>query len=168
MSITLRFVSDGTGDLISRCIRGGQLGCWPSHVECRMPDGTLLGAHEPGGVQARAPGYDIGLWAEQLYVDVPCTVGQAEMFHAFLTAQVGKPYDLIAIGEMAEGALTGEALSWPLSGSWICSALQTAALLSAGIIKGAPATVRLATPRDVLVACAALVAIGDPESPPAK
>ena len=50
-----------------------------------------------------------------------------------------------AIAEMADGFVTGEAPNWPTKPSWICSALQTAAMLTAGIIKGAPATIELAT-----------------------
>lgn len=128
-----------------------------------MPDGTLLGAHSDGGVQARSRDYDKGQWTRELFVTLPCSVAQDAMFEAFLRAQIGKPYDMAAIEEMALGALAGEAPSWPSSPAWICSALQTAALLTAGIIKGAPATVRLATPRDVLIACAALVAVGVPQ-----
>ena len=52
--ITLRFVS--SSDLVSRIIKGGQMGFGYQHVEALMPDGTLLGAHIQGGVQARAGG----------------------------------------------------------------------------------------------------------------
>lgn len=158
--ITLRFVT--ANDLISKAIRGGEMGFWASHVEAKMADGALLGAHADGGVQARAADYD-KTYVHDLYVTVPCTDEQAVSFEAFLRSQLQKPYDLEAIGEMAIGFLTGEAPDWSSSPSWICSALQTAALLTAGIIKGAPATVRLATPRDVLVACSALAAIGVPQ-----
>lgn len=164
MTITLRFVTDS--DLVSQAIRGGEMGFWASHVECKMPDGTLLGAHYSGGVQARAAGYDTGQWSHELYVDIPCAQTEAANFWAFLIAQIGKPYDMAAIGEMALGVLTGEAPDWPNSPSWICSALQTAALLTAGIIHAAPATVRLATPRDVLMMCAALATIDEPSPPP--
>ena len=163
MSITLRFVS--SSDIVSRIIRGGELGFPYQHVEAQMPDGTLLGAHASGGVQARAGDYDKS-YLQDLYVTVPCPPDAGAIFRDFLKSQLGKPYDMAAIAEMADGFVTGEAPSWPQSPAWICSALITAALLTAGIIKGAPATVRLATPRDVLVACAALVPIPDPT--PAK
>ena len=45
------------------------------------------------------------------------------------------------------------------------SALQTAALLKAGVIRAAPAGVRLTTPRDLLNMCAALTTVGAPSSP---
>ena len=159
MSIILRFVS--SNDIVSRIIRGGELGFLYQHVEAKMADGTLLGAHWDGGVQARAADYDKA-YEYDLYVTIPCTDEQAATFETFLRSQVGKPYDEVAIAELADGFVTGEAPNWPNSPSWICSALQTAAILTAGIIKGAPATVRLATPRDVLVACAALTTIGEP------
>lgn len=164
-AVTLRFVT--CSDLISHAIRGGEMGFWASHVEALMPDNSLLGAHADGGVRARMRDYDKGQWTQELYVTLPCTDFQANAFREFLTGQVGKPYDMMAIGEMALGVLTGEAPDWRASAAWICSALQTAALLAAGIIKSAPATVRLATPRDVLMMCAPLVAVPAP-SPPAR
>jgi hypothetical protein len=163
MSITLRFVS--STDLVSRIIRGAELGFLYQHVEAQMPDGSLLGAHIDGGVQARAANYDT-TYTQDLYVTVPCPPDAVLAFHDFLRSQIGKPYDTIAIAEMADGFLTGEAPDWAQSPLWDCSALITGALLTAGIIKGAPATVRLATPRDVLVACAALTPIGEPKSNP--
>ena len=163
MTIILRFVS--SDDLASRIIRGAELGFTYQHVEAQMADGTLLGAHISGGVQARAADYDIA-YQQDLYVELPCADAQSVVFENFLRGQLGKPYDVLALAEMADGVLTGEAPDWPSSPSWICSALQTAALLTAGVIKGAPATVRLATPRDVLVACAALTTIDDPKQNP--
>ena len=161
--ISLRFVS--SSDLVSRVIRGAEFGFRYQHVEAKMADGALLGAHFNGGVQARAAGYDAN-YDEDLYVDVPCSPAADRAFEAFLRSQIGKPYDVIAIAEMADGVVTGEAPSWPDSPSWICSALITAGLLTAEIIKAAPATVRLATPRDVLVSCSALTIIGEPKQNP--
>jgi hypothetical protein len=155
-SITLRFVS--STDLTSRIIRGGQMGFIYQHVEALVDD-TLIGAHIQDGVQARPRNYDSGQFSQDLFVTLPCTDSQQIVFEAFLKAQIGKHYDVAALAELADGFLTGEAPNWPTSDTWICSALQTAALLTAGVIKGAPATVRLATPRDVLQQCAALVPI---------
>lgn len=161
-SVTLRFVT--AGDPISRVIRGGEMGFWASHTEALMPDGALLGAHADGGVQARAGNYDT-TWTEQLFVNVPCTDDQQAAFEQFLTAQIGKPYDMEAIGEMAVGALTGQQQSWPLTASsYICSALQTSALITAGILTQAPATPRLTTPRDLLMMVAVLAKLGTPQT----
>lgn len=170
MSITLRFVggagkTDILGSLVSRTIAGAELGFWADHVEALTPDGTLLGAHAKGGVQARPKGYDGADYAQDLYVTLPATDIKSAAFYATLASQIGKPYDMAAIGEMAVGVLAGEAPDWQTSPSWICSALQIAALLTAGIVHAAPATVRLATPRDVMMMCAALVPIDNPQSP---
>jgi len=48
--IRLRFVTGD--DWISNAIRVGERDGWCTHVEAVMPDGTLLGAHLDGGVQA--------------------------------------------------------------------------------------------------------------------
>lgn len=45
---------------------------------------------------------------------------------------------------------------------WICSALQAAALIVAGVAKTAPAGVRLTTPRDVAAMRGAFVLLGEP------
>ena len=164
-SIRLKFVDTNDG-LVSRVIRGAELGFPYSHVEAVTPDGHYLGALSDGGVQSRASTYDT-TWSQQLFVDVPATDPQAAAFYGFLQSKIGLPYDMTAIAEMADGALTGEAPNWPTANAYTCSALQTGALLTAGLIEGAPATVRLATPRDVLVACAALTPIGQPQTNPA-
>ena len=165
-SITLRFVS--SNDLTSRIIRGAEMGFLYQHVEALMPDGSLLGAHIDGGVQSRDRNYDAGQYVQDLIVAIPCSDEQQEAFEAFLKAQIGKPYDLSALMEMADGFITGEAPNWEHSAEWICSALITGAALQStvsgnpGIFRGAPATVRLATPRDVLCMVAALVPLPSP------
>jgi hypothetical protein len=163
--IRLRFVAGD--DLFSRIIRGAQLGFSLTHVEAVTPEGTLLGAHTDGGVQNRTPGYDEGRWTKQLFVDLPATTAQAHAFYSFLIGQVGKAYDMDALAEMAEGVLGIPLPDAPahLATAWICSALQTAALLTAGIVRAAPATVRRATPRDVLCMCAALAPVSQSETP---
>jgi hypothetical protein len=163
-SVRLRFV-DTNDSLVSRVIRGAELGLAYSQVEAVTPDGLFLGALSGGGVQSRPSSYDT-TWSQQLFVDAPATDPQAAAFDSFLQSKIDLPYDMTAIAEMADGALTGEAPNWPAANAYTCSALVTAALLTAGLIKGAPATVRLATPRDVLVACAALTPIGAPEVNP--
>jgi hypothetical protein len=161
---TLRFVT--ANDLVSQAIRGGEMGFWASHVEALMYDGTLLGAHFDGGVLARPRGYDRGKWSRELFVTLPPVGDDLEAVgEAWLRAQIGKPYDIDAIGEMAIGILRGEAPKWKEAEAFICSALMTGYLLMTKSFKSAPATVRLATPRDVLVGCAALTPIGDPQPP---
>ena len=161
-TLRLRFV-DSNDNLVARVIRGAQMGLPWSHVEAVIPDGLYLGALIDGGVQARLPAYDSS-WTRQLFVDVPATDLQLQTWSNFLGSKIGLPYDEAAIAEMAEGTLTGAAPAWDQASAYICSALQTAALLAAGIVKSAPAGVRLATPRDVLIACGALATVGVPET----
>jgi|ERR1700730_12168728 len=93
--ITIRFV--GGNDLISRGIRLVEYGFWATHVETLMPDGTLLGAHASGGVQARPKDYDKGKFSKELFLPIPATPQQTDAFHTFLRTQIGKPYDFEAI-----------------------------------------------------------------------
>ena len=153
-AIRLRFVD--SDDWVSRVIKMAQLGFGYQHVEAVMPDGSYLGAHMSGGVQARAPDYDQGTFVQELFVDIPCTQGQADVFHAFLLAQVGKPYDVAAIEYMAEGFVDGDAPAPAATNGFICSALQLAGVMQVGLAQGtASASPRLATPRDVLQAALA-------------
>ena len=167
--IRIRFVT--CDDVVSRIIRGAQMGFWASHVEADI-GGSYLGAHASGGVAIRPYSYDDGQWTQQLFVEVPTTWSwgkeQEAKFLAFLHAQVGKGYDFDALGEMAIGVVRGEAPNWTLSTKWICSALITGALVSSGVIKAAPTTVRVATPRDVLCCLSGLVEIGEPEAAPRR
>lgn len=155
MSIILRFVT--CHDAISAGIRLGEYGFWASHVEAVMPDGTFLGAHAAGGVQARAADYDRGEWTKQLFVHIPTTDEQAAAFHEFLRAQLGKSYDLTAIE-----ALVAQR-DWREPDSWFCSELQTAALESAGLLLELAADVWKITPRDLLLVLSGALTVGQPE-----
>jgi hypothetical protein len=151
-SITIRFVRcSGSllNRLVAKAISGGELGFVAIHVECKMPDGTLLGAHADGGIAARAYDYDAGQFDWEQYVDVPCSQAQADAFHAYLTSMIGKPYDMAAIEQMAEGVIYGG--DWnddPDSASGaICSALIVRGFIAA-FRAMAPAGPRTTTPRD--------------------
>lgn len=141
--ITLRFVT--CNDPVSAGIRAGEYGYWASHVEALMPDGTLLGAHYDGGVQARAQTYDAGKFTQQLYVTLPCDPATALRFTKFLEDQIGKAYDLTAIL-----ALVAER-DWREPDSWFCSELQAAALETCGWLPPLAADVAKITPRDLLL-----------------
>lgn len=163
-TIRLRFV--GYDDFIGRMIAAGENGFWSEHVECVLPDGSTIGAHNPAGVSLHPPGYDDG-WARQLFVDVPCDQEEVDAFHAALHASIGTPYDLGAIEEMIEGAFEGASPAWDKSTGEICSFLIGSLAVGAGIFKSLPAG-RLTTPRDVLHQCSSIVLIGEPVSRPAK
>lgn len=162
--INLRFVT--CDDLISRIIRSAQMGFWASHVEAVTHDHKLLGAHADGGVMARDWDYDQGLWSEQMIVTIQCTDVQRKAFYKYLQRAVGNPYDMQAIAEMARGALDAmrfHSEPWRAD-RFICSALIAGGMFAAGIIKKAPASLRLTTPRDVMCFCGALGEVGEPES----
>ncbi|QPF81691.1 hypothetical protein IC762_17870 [Bradyrhizobium genosp. L] len=142
--IRIRFV-DGV-DAVAAGIRAACYGFWAIHTEAVMPDGTLLGAHYKGGVQARAGDYDVGQYTKDIIVEIPVEQALADKFHAFMRAQLGKPYDIEAIAALA---LNRE---WQEPEAWFCSELVAAALVDCGWF-----TYRLATefnkitPRDLLL-----------------
>jgi hypothetical protein len=149
--INLRFVT--CKDPVSAAIRAGEYGFWASHAEAVMPDGTLLGAHYDGGVQARPKGYDAGTVVREEIVSLPCAASVEQSFLDFLRSQLGKPYDLEAIA-----ALELER-DWRAPDSWFCSELQAAALERAGYLLPLAADVAKITPRDLLILLSARVPV---------
>lgn len=152
--ITFRFVAGGD-DFVSRAIRAGCYGYLYTHVEARMPDGLLLGAHADGGVMARKPGYDAGTFVKDEFVTIAAAQPVADAFHAFLTAQLGKPYDMEVIAAIAASAVIGER-DWRAPDSWICSELQAAAAEACKLIGMLATGVNHVTPRDFRIALSAL------------
>lgn len=143
--ITLRFVTT-KGDPVSDGIRRFEYGFWATHVEALMPDGALLGAHAQGGVEARSHDYDKLEFTQELYVSLPATPAQTDAFHSFLRAQVGKPYDFLAIAGIALQR------DWQKENSWFCSELVASALCHCGVFPSHLATeFNHVTPRDVLL-----------------
>jgi hypothetical protein len=147
--INLRFVT--CNDPISAAIRAGEYGFGYSHTEAVMPDGTLLGAHYDGGVQARPKGYDAGTMQRELIVSLPTDATTEQKFLDFLRAQLGKPYDVEAIA-----ALVAER-DWRKPDAWFCSELQAAALEAAGYMLPLAADVAKITPRDLLILLSARI-----------
>jgi uncharacterized protein YycO len=129
-----------------------ELGIPYQHVEAVTQDGFYLGSHLSGGVQRRPTNYDAENIRVELFADISASDEQTKTFYDFLSEHIGKPYDLTAILSLAEGFTTDRAPSLPETyDCWICSALQIAALMKAGLVKSAPQQVRLTTTRDVLV-----------------
>jgi len=142
--ISIRFVTGN--DPVSDGIRAFEYGFWATHVEALMPDETLLGAHADGGVQARPHNYDKSDFTRELYVSIPATPAQTDAFHLFLRAQVGKPYDFLAIAGIALQR------DWQKEDAWYCSELIAAALCHCGVFPPHLATeFNHVTPRDVLL-----------------
>jgi hypothetical protein len=155
-AIRLRFVT--CKDAISAGIRAAEYGFWASHAEALMPDGTLLGAHYDGGVQARGRDYDKGRYEKDLIVTIPASPAMVDGFHSFLRGQIGKPYDVEAIIAFVARR------DWQRPDAWFCSELQAAALAACGWFSTALATeFNHITPRDLLLIVSGRVAINAEE-----
>ncbi len=142
--IRIRFV--GGNNLISRGISAAEYGFWAIHAEAVMPDGTLLGAHWDGGVKARPAGYDKGQYTRDLIVEIRTDQATADVFHAWLRSQIGKPYDIEAILAFVARR------DWQEPDSWFCSELIAAALVACKWFNRRLATeVNHITPRDLLL-----------------
>jgi hypothetical protein len=123
---------------------------WPSHVDIVMDDGTLIGARsdavggKPPGVQARPPNYEV--WTRTEIIRLACTPAVDAAFHAFIVAQLGKPYD-----ELAIVAFPIER-DWRRPDTWICSELGAAGLEnSLWFPQPLAGAVNEVTPRDLLL-----------------
>ena len=125
----LRFVTGN--DFVSRLIlaREGPMASWvkavPSHVEMVVKDG-YLGAHDQGGVQIRAIGYDKSYLAAERFIEVslPDEAGA----EAYARAHIGEPYDFAAILDLAAPL----PLDYHDHDHCICSALMTLTLKRGG------------------------------------
>ena len=168
-TVRIRFVT--SRDPISWIIRAAEMGFLFSHVETIMPDGSYLGAHADGGVLARPAGYDAAYEPIETIVEVPCTQAQADAFHAFLRAQLGKPYDMCEIRTLAgheawasEAEILADLTVFKAAtpDRWICSGLTDDAAEVAGILPPLPFKPQARTPRDVYMRFSALVPIGLP------
>lgn len=134
---------------------GGFAGHGYSHVDCIMPNGSLIGARWDNigggrGVLARKPFYEV--WIRRSIVWLPCTDKLAAERNAFVEKQIGDPYDAQAIW--------GFLKQLPLhsAGHWICSALAFASVgvAGAGIIEDPPVDSSLVTPDDCFLVLACL------------
>jgi hypothetical protein len=152
-NLVLRFVT--TSDPVSAGIRFAE-DFWASHVEAVMPDGTYLGAHADGGVQARAPNYDDTIWTKQLFLALPCD--DVPQFVKFLTGKIGRPYDI----ESILGFVLRLDQHVPMH--VICSALMVLALRSCGYF-GVPLSrpAHEISPADLLLILSGRVLVVDPE-----
>lgn len=95
-----------------------------SHVDLLLDDDTLLGARhdavggKPPGVQIRTRNY--ASWSKQVIIAVPCTTLQKATALNFATAQIGRPYDIVAILGFVAGR------NWRDPAAWFCSELGAA------------------------------------------
>jgi hypothetical protein len=127
---------------------------WCSHVDIVWPGGKLLGARSniegnvPAGVQLRPDGYAPFTKTER--VSLMATPDQERHFYDFLAAQVGKPYDKLAVLGFGVGR------DWRNPDKWFCSELAMAALEVSAIIHAITSPVNFISPRDVLLLCEAM------------
>ena len=138
--IILQFVSgdDPGSELIKVFSRG-----WPSHVDAVLEDGTLLGARLDG-VKIRPPNYEPFAKVER--IGLVCPKAEEDAFYAFLHAQIGKPYDKLAIAAFAVQR------DWRQEDSWFCSELIARALEVCGFFPEPLADpANEITPRDLLL-----------------
>jgi hypothetical protein len=125
-------------------------GVW-SHVDCVMPDGSLLGARsdraggQPPGVQVRPPDYEA--WSKRDVVELDVTQAELNAWIFFLHAQIGKPYDTIdLLADFAAGR------DWRNPDAWWCSELGAAAAEASGWLpEKIGQTVNFITPRDLYI-----------------
>jgi hypothetical protein len=158
--ITLQFVrgADFGADAISWFGHGADF----SHVDT-VTRGGLLGARSdvvggaPAGVHVRDPSYVAGARA-LLRVDLPCSPEVAAAYEAFLTAQIGLPYDSEGILAFVVGR------DWRGPGAWFCSELVGAGLEASGYFPYPLATpANKLTPPDLLLALSTINRI-DPKA----
>jgi hypothetical protein len=147
-AITLQFVT--CSDPGSWAIRTFQRG-WFSHVDSVMDDGRLLGARLEGGVQIRPPNYEKFSRVERVVISVPYYKQRA--YWDFLKAQVGKPYDKLAIVAFAVNR------GWRSPDAWFCDELVAAGLEQAEVVrKMAPCVNRLDV-RDLYLVVSAIAPV---------
>jgi hypothetical protein len=155
--VRLRFVH--CEDVVGLAILA-QTGGRFSHVEAVMPDGTYLGAHADGGVQARPSDYDKGQWARQLMVDLPSTTEMDAKFEHYLRAVIDEPYAFSSIF----GFVTH--LDFATHHHVICSALQALALRgSEWFATPLSMPAHMISPRDLQLILSGRVGMPEEETP---
>jgi hypothetical protein len=175
--IRIRFVTGN--DFVSNAIRAGERDGWCTHVEAIMSDGTLVGAHIEGGVEARPADYDKETRTRELIVELRAEDDQETSFTRFLDHQLGKPYDTTAViglglsavmpflGYVAAAIASSIGLNeiahsgrdWREQDSWFCSELIAAALEAGGYFPRLSVADNHISPRDLLLLLSARVAI---------
>jgi hypothetical protein len=90
--ITIRFVD--SGGFITAGINWVTNSLWP-HVEFGTPQGTWIGAHNPGGWRERPADYCVPK-REAIY-DIPCTQGMQDAHLQRIRAKIGTQYNRLDI-----------------------------------------------------------------------
>lgn len=151
----LSFQFSRQDDLGSLAIRTFEHGGEWSHVDAIMSDGSLLGARNdvvdgiPAGVRIRPSNYSNFAAYKRVHLEV--TQAVADAYQAFLSTQIGKPYDQSAILAFIFNR------DWREHDSWFCSELVAGALESAQALPHKlAATANKITPGDLFLVLSAL------------
>jgi hypothetical protein len=96
-------------------------------VDSVTDDGRLLGARSDGGAQIRPPNYEKFSRVERVVISVPYYKERA--YWDFLKAQLGKPYDKLAIAAFAFNR------NWRSPDAWFCGELVAAGLEHAEVVR---------------------------------
>jgi hypothetical protein len=126
--INLRFVAgSGIASGLIELDAGTSMPFAPSHVECVSPDGKwYIGQRHDGGMQPRAPGYDVATTRHEKFVALQCEPEQQASFYEYINGKIGQPYDWRSILDFVDPALNLHAFN-----HLICSAIVTAGLRAA-------------------------------------
>lgn len=145
---TIAFSFVQSNDPIGRVIQFYERGPW-SHVDCVLPDGSLLGARsdsvggKPPGVQIRPPDYET--WPKRDIVELAATPEQITTWLNFLKSQIGQPY---ATADLIMQYLTGDG-GGTIDSEWWCSKLAArSGEASLWLPKPIGQSVNTITPRD--------------------
>ena len=121
----------------------------PSHVEAEIiSNGAVgyVGAHFSGGIAWRPKGYDSGVIAAEITLDLGATEVQDAAFIKFVASKIGEAYDWKSLLDFALPT------DFHTVDDAICSAFMTLALRASGWLAwpvAAPA--HLISPRDLLL-----------------
>lgn len=94
-----------------------------SHVELVLPDGRLLGAAAPHGVQYDTMENRLRIASEVALMQLP---GNEEAVLAWATQQIGRPYDWLGVAGL------GFHRNWEEDDAWFCSEFVGRALKEGG------------------------------------
>jgi hypothetical protein len=124
---------------------------WCSHVDSVMDDGRLLGARLDGGVAIRPPNYEKFTRVERVVISVPYYKERA--YWDFLKAQVGKPYDKLAIVAFAVNR------DWRETDAWFCDELVAAGIEHAEVVRKLAPMVNRLDVRDLYLVVSAIARV---------
>ena len=141
--IVLQFSTQN--DVGGWAIRVFDHGFWATHVDSVLPGGDLLGARFSGGVAIRKPGY--ASFSRTQTVSLATTEDIAADYYAFLHQQLGKAYDVEAIGGFVV------CRNWRDDDMWFCDELVFAGLERKFLPYKLPMTINRLTPADLMLVC---------------